>query len=606
VTINLGHSGASSTLYGYDPTGAGNQILTLASSVSVDVHEDAFITGSSAPGDGIVNDGAIDVTGSAGRLAIGSSAFTNSGTIDAANGGSVIIESTTFTTTASSVIAIGANSSVTIDPTNAWTNLGSITLASGASLYLYGSVSAASLGSISNSGGAVDIVGIYNNAGKTLNGSGSPGQLELYGGTISGGTVTSAGVAFSYYGGTLTGVTFDGPLYLEQNNVYLANGTTVVGSSGSGPGTINVMGADASLNFDNTETISNTTINLGYASGSLSYLYEYDPTGAGNQVLTLASSVTLDASSITIDAPDYAYITGTIGSGDGIVNQGVIELTGSGGYLTIDPNDFTNSGTIDATATGGFLTIDPTTFTNSGTIDAAAAGGFLTIDPTTFTNSGTIDLANGVIDSTTFTTTASSVIAIGANSELAIYTSAWTNVGSITLASGSDLYLTGTTSAASLGSITNSGSAVVIGGTYDNSGQTLNGSGSPGQLTLYGGTISGGTITSAGVAFTESVGTLSGVTFDGPLNLTSASVAQSVELANGTTVVGSSGSGPGAINVTGEDSTLYFDNTQTVSNDTINLGSSYFDFLYEFDTANTGNQVLTLASSRPIHLKHGV
>src|SRR5262249_34370714 len=59
-------------------------------------------------------------------------------------------------------------------------------------------------------------------------------------------------------------------------------------------------------------------------------------------------------------------------AGDGVANEGVIEQTGSGGNLIIDPNTFTNSGTIDAEAAGGYLAIEPRrTFTNSGTIDAA-------------------------------------------------------------------------------------------------------------------------------------------------------------------------------------------------------------------------------------------
>ncbi len=121
----------------------------------------AIFNGSGASGDGIVNDGAIDVTGSGGSLSIDPLTFTNSGTIDVANGNVVTIYPTTFTATASRVIAIGTNSTLEIYPADAWTNLGSITLASGASLDLFGSVSAASLGSITNSGGAVKIFGTY-------------------------------------------------------------------------------------------------------------------------------------------------------------------------------------------------------------------------------------------------------------------------------------------------------------------------------------------------------------------------------------------------------------------------------------------------------------
>jgi hypothetical protein len=369
VTIKLG---GFSTLYEHDTAGAGDQVLTLASSVTVDAAGTGYIQSSGYSGDGIVNDGAIDVTGGGGFLTIFPTTFTNSGTIDVANGGTASIELTTFTTTTSSVIEIGANSRLTIHPTNAWSNLGSITLASGARLYLYGSMTTTGLGSITNSGGKVYLGGTLNNAGQTLNGT--PLALTLDGGTISGGTVS--GLAVTTKGGTLSGVTYDGPLNLRGSDQHLAlaSGTTVVGSSGSGPGTINDTGEFSILEFNNTQTVSNDTINLGNTSGGYSYLYEFDKNLAGDQVLTLASSV-------TVDVQGDAVIQSSGKFGDGIVNQGTIDVTGSGGSLIIDPNTFTNGGTIDAEATNGSLTIESSTFTNNGAIDVAHSD-FVRIEPT--------------------------------------------------------------------------------------------------------------------------------------------------------------------------------------------------------------------------------
>ena len=404
-----------------------------------------------------------------------------------------------------------------------------------------------------NTGGLLILDGTLSQTGGTL--------TLNDGGAISGGTIDSTAGTLAFDGGTLSGVTFDGPLNLTAPlaSVQLANGTTVVGSSGSGPGTINDTGAGDTLGFDNTQTVSSETINLG--SISFDYLSENDTGAAGNQVLTLASSVTVDVQGSAI-IYDSAYF------GDGIVNEGAIDQTSA-----------------------GQLDIEPTTFTNSGTIDAKATNGQLIIDPATFINSGTIDVANGevaIIEPTTFTTTASSVIAIGANSSVTIEpTNSWTNLGSIRLASGASLYLYGPMSAASLGSVRDSGGTVYIAGTWNNSGQTLNGSASFGALALYGGTISGGTVTSAGVSFTNSGGTLSGVTFHGPLDLTASGA--SVALASGTTVVGSSGSGPGTINDTGEVAGLHFDNTQTFNNATINLGNAdTYSYLEENDSTGSG------------------
>ena len=206
-----------------------------------------------------------------------------------------------------------------------------------------------------NGGGELDLGGTLGQTG---------GTLTLNGGTIAGGTINSTAGTLNINSGTLSGTTFDGPLNLTSSSVrqsvHLANGATVVGSAGSGPGTINVTGYYCALFFDNTQTVSNETINLGN-SQSYDSLYGYDPAGKGKQVLTLGASVTLNA-------VGSASISSGYGSGDGIVNQGVIDQTG--GNLSIGGNALTNSGAIDAKGSGT-LYIAPTTFTNSGAIDVA-------------------------------------------------------------------------------------------------------------------------------------------------------------------------------------------------------------------------------------------
>jgi hypothetical protein len=101
----------------------------------------------------------------------------------------------------------------------------------------------------------------------------------------------------------------------------------VVGSSGSGPGTINVTGSDAFLYFSSQQTVTNTTINLGNSSsGELDTLGENFTVVSGNQVLTLASSVTTD---VIGNAQIYLGIF----SGVELLNQGVIDQTA--GNLTV-------------------------------------------------------------------------------------------------------------------------------------------------------------------------------------------------------------------------------------------------------------------------------
>jgi hypothetical protein len=105
---------------------------------------------------------------------------------------------------------------------------------------------------------------------------------------------------------------------------------------------------------------------------------------------------------------------------------------------------------------------------------------------------------------------------IGANSTVYLEPNgSWTNSGAITLASNAALYLYGSFTAAALGTITNSGGTIFIGGALDNTGNTLDGSGSFGQPVLDGGAIFSGTVKPAGLTFSQSDGTLSGVTRKG-------------------------------------------------------------------------------------------
>ncbi len=323
--------------------------------------------------------------------------------------------------------ALGAASSLTIGGTLAM-SAGTLNLATAYSNLYTGVLTVG--GPLDLSGGFLNV-----NNGGTLNLGGTlrqtGGTLTLNGGTIAGGKIKSTGGTVNLEAGTLSGVTFDGPLNLISYtaSVHLANGARVVGSSGSGPGTINVTAGY--LYFDGTQTVSNETINLGtsiYAGG----LYAYHPADTGDLVLTLASSVTVDATGI-------GEISDGGGWGDGFVNHGVIEQTGSSPDLIILGNAFTNSGTIELSSTNGKSYIEPTTFTNRGTIDVAN-GNSLTIAPVT--NSSSMTTAS-------FTTTASSLLAIEANSAVTIEfllgdkfaRIAWTNNGSITLASGASLTL---------------------------------------------------------------------------------------------------------------------------------------------------------------------
>ena len=246
-------------------------------------------------------------------------------------------------------------------------------------------------------GGSLTLTGTFTLSAGTFN-LGSNG-------TLSGGTTKLTGGTFVCDGGTLSGVTFDGTLDLSDSfaTIYLARGTVVNNAAGTGAGTINVTGGSSSLNFDNTQTFNNATINLGAGQGGSS-LSENDLTGAGT-VLTLGPGVTIDESG-------EALIDTGGDAGDGIVNQGKINQTASGGALDIVDNSFTNSGTITAGSSGGALTIDTSTFTNNGAIDISN-GETVTIDPTTFTNLSATTLTGGA-----YTVGAGSVLELADNAKI--------------------------------------------------------------------------------------------------------------------------------------------------------------------------------------------
>jgi hypothetical protein len=119
-----------------------------------------------------------------------------------------------------------------------------------------------------------------------------------------------------------------------------------------------------------------------------------------------------------------------------------------------------------------------------------------------------------------------------------------------------------------------------------------------GAFLLDGGELSGGTVKLEGgtIDYSSNNGTLSGVTFDGTLDLSGQETY--VSLANGTTVNDAAGTGPGTIDDIGYGSIVYFDNTQTFNNATINLGSTTgnYSIIYEDDLNDVGT-VLTLGSN---------
>jgi hypothetical protein len=154
------------------------------------------------------------------------------------------------------------------------------------------------------------------------------------------------------------------------------------------------------------------------------------------------------------------------------------------------------------------------------------------------------------------------------------------------------LFDSGTVFVASI-SIKGGGTLAVSGGVLTVSGQIDVASG---VLQLNnGGTIHEATISNSGGMVVLSGGTLDGVTYQGTLDL-SATIA-SVIVTNGITFTGAGGSGSGLVNLTGSQSSLYSQGTETLDNATINIGNTAS--LYNDD--RNAASVLTLGSNLTVN-----
>jgi hypothetical protein len=307
-------------------------------------------------------------------------------------------------------------------------------------------------------------------------------NLQLNGGTISGGTVNTTGGAVLQVGssdGTLSASTVNGVVtMLSAGNLFVTGGLTLNGTAS----TEGASGFLTGITFTGTQTLSGTgSIVFNGTTGSNPFI---NIGNAGN-VLTIGPNITIR--------------TGTRGgnigsSGRSIINQGTISAETSGQTLDVSGNTVTNMGTISLTA--GALSIN--NVSNSVPI-SAASGTTLTLNGT-WSNSSTITASNGTLN-------------------LGNSTNTWSNTGTIT-ATSCTTNLGGSFTQVGLGIVNRTGGTVNITGTLTG-GLSLDAT--TGSWVLNGGTISGGTVNTSGgaqlqVSFSD--GTLNGLTVNGELRMT--------------------------------------------------------------------------------------
>jgi hypothetical protein len=497
--------------------------LTFGANLTIDATSgyDAIGSAGYTGDDTILNKGTINVETTSYSLTIDPTSFVNEGAINIAGGASLTIDGSGFDNSASGSIT-GNQATVTFTNFGSFTTSGTMAI-TGSTIDLQGAYAAAQLTSFAGDDDAIQIFGTLDNTGATLN-AGVFASITLESnGTIKGGVIEDSGGGLLFSSGLLEGVSYEGTLAIQQSGVlYVDDGLTLT-VPGAVVGTM-TLGEYATLYLEDTQTLDNATVTLGYGSNIYHYIsyaaYVANGDKAPAETLTFGANLTIDATS--------GY-----------------DAIGSGGYSGDDT--ILNKGTINVETTSYSLTIDPTKFINEGAINIAS-GASLTINGSGFDNG-----ASGSITGDQATAT-------------------FTNFGSFTTSgtmaiTDSTIDLQGAYAAAQLASFASDDDAIQIYGTLDNTGATLN-AGVFASITLESnGTIKGGAVEDSGGGLLFSSGVLDGVSYEGTLAIQQSGV---LYVDDGLTLTGA-GAVAGTMTL-GEYSTLYLDNTQTLDNATVTLG----------------------------------
>ena len=596
ATIDIGNGGYGNNYIVNQGTGA---VLTLGPNLTIDLTGAvAALTGTDAPGDGIVNDGTI--------------------------------------------LAAQSGATFTIDATN-FANDGSIAVSNGAFIDLTGAPTAGLINSIAKTtGGTVRIGGIVNGgtitapsggvggAGGTLSGVGYIGTLDLSAAnsalTLTGDTTFAPGALINLSGGA-----FQNSYLYVLGSQTLDNATIDIGNGGYGNNYIVNQGTGAVLTLG-----PNLTIDL---TGAVAALTGTDAPGDGivNDGTILAAQ---SGATFTIDATNFAN-DGSIA----VSNGAFIDLTGAPTAGLINSIAKTTGGTvrIGGTVNGGSITAPSggvggaggtlSGVTYAGTLDLSAANSSLTLTgdttfaPTALINlsggafqnsylyvlgsqtldNATIDIGNGGYGNNYIVNQGTgAVLTLGPNLTIDLTGAVAALTG--TDAPGDGIVNDGTILAAQSGAtftidatnFANDGSIAVSNGAFiDLTGAPTAGlinsiAKTTGGTVRIGGIVNGGTITAPSGGVGGAGGTLSGVTYAGTLDLSAANSAL--------TLTGNTTFAPDAlINLSGgafQNSYLYVLGSQTLDNATIDVGNGGYGNNY---IVNQGTgAVLTLGANLTI------
>jgi len=297
-------------------------------------------------GSTLINNGTINADAGGWTLSINPDNFTNNGTAEATNGGTLAINSlncsnaagATLQATGGSTLNLGgtwtnaAGGTISVDGSTlnaggVWTNQGTISATNMSKVNLGGSFATASLSGYSpDATTTTNLIGTLDNSGATFHPGSYAGSWYLQGGTIAGGTLDVSGGNFNVKNGTLDSVTLSG------------GGLSLNGA------TLNLIGA---WNAAGISATNQSTVNLGghlTTAGLAAALSGYSP----DATTTTSLIGTLDNSGATFHLGSYAG-TWSVKNG-GTITGGTVDA--SGGNFNVQNGTFN-----DVTVSGGDLQV---------------------------------------------------------------------------------------------------------------------------------------------------------------------------------------------------------------------------------------------------------
>ncbi len=459
--------------------------------------------------------------------------ITNTGLLEATNGGTLAVDGLTVTNTGGNITASGAGSVVSLDSatitggtltaksagvleTTGSNILSGVTIAAGTTYPVADNTTTVLNGPITNHG-TIQITG----------GAGADAVLQLgsnvtLSGPVNMSTATGGGNAIiqrSGGGETLTNAgTIQGAGLIGNNGLTMVNSGTIDANTAAGVAGIMLSGLGG---FTNTGLLEATN------GGTLTVAANVLNTGANITASGTGSVVSFDGASIT-GGTLTATNSGSLATTGSNTLTGVTIASGTtypvaNGTTTILNGPITNRGTIQVTGgAGSYAVLEPVSNVSLGgtvTLSTTIGGGYALIEQVTdggvtLTNAGTIQGA-GVIGSDGLTLVNGTAGIIDANStgsnqstQLLLNGGGITNTGLLEATGGDQLVIQSTSVTNTHGNITASGAGSMV--------SLLNSSVTGGTLNTSG----GGTIESAGTTDLTGVTLSTGSTYTASNNTT--------------------------------------------------------------------------------------